>query len=160
MANVIWLYCLVINPVLWAVGELFDCLSLAESHNRYFGVEVLFDCTSALIDFVVLILLIWGSIRLRSLPTAGRSLLLTGFGIKVASTLLFFALNIALGVVSGLADASDTSTTPTEFTSVTVLGLLLLPVLLLQLGFDVVALVWLAFAQPARWRVLSTNDWR
>jgi hypothetical protein len=140
MANWICVYAIAISPILWFIST-FSCGvtgTLYHEESPLLVVEVLETLVGIFVSLGITILLVLGGVRLRALRPSGVSLLKLGFWLDLsfaAADILF-----GLGVVILFSQESDYREAKT---AEAILSFFLFVLVILQLAFELIALIWL-----------------
>jgi len=142
MANWICIYSIAISPLLWILANGTCCVSGPTFHeaSSLFGIEVILTVVFLPIDLAATILLVIGGLKLRNLRRSSVLFLKIGLWIHVASGALSILISLLLTAVA-VASPDDPFAESTPAGEV--LSVLLLPVFLGAVVFEIVALVWL-----------------
>jgi hypothetical protein len=147
MGNLICIYCLVLNPLLWAVDNLACCLtgSSLAPQSQFSGFEVLVQLLHSALGLGTAALLAWGGARLRKRGLAGKGLAQAGFAVSLAVSAVCFLSGLLLAVAAmAREDRPFAESTPEG----TVISFFTTVLDLCAWAFEVVALVWLARSGP------------
>jgi hypothetical protein len=140
MANLICAYCFVAGPIIWVCNNLTCLLGLSESKTwPFYGAHLALDIADAVIGLGIMLFLVWGGYSLRNLRPDASNLLLTGFSVKLAWSILDFILEMGLSLISELHYTGPAR----PLSLVTAIAFFMFIVFLIELAFIIVSLVWL-----------------
>lgn len=149
MAQVIFVYAVMINPALWILSNL-TCLATGAMFvegSGFFAVEVLMALVGFFVGLATLVLLIVGGLQLRAKRKVGRTLLLTGFSINFGYAFISLFLMVAMLAAAAsdptAAYVAQDTTEPSDAEAF--LGLLFLLIYMAAFFFEVFAFFWLLF---------------
>lgn len=136
MANWICIYGIILSPILYAMSTLATLVGWAASDG---GGTVVLDLLSMAIGVGSTVLLVMGGLRLKAFRFSALVLLKTGLWISLISTAVLLFLYMVIGAAEGASGMATTSPSDAE----TAIFVILLPLALASVVFEIVALVWL-----------------
>ena len=142
MAHWICVYCIYVVPILFVVVWITSFASdpMFHENSRYRVTEMNWSVFSFLSDLASVILMVVGGLRLRVFKRLGPALIKIGIGLHLAvgviSVVVFVAMSNAASQTDFVPDDADPG-------PIIVLMLLMFPLLLGVLVFEIVSLIWL-----------------
>jgi hypothetical protein len=143
MANWICIYCLGVVPSLTIISLpwTFSGASSVGSASPAFGLAILWDLATLVIDVASAIVLFLGGLKLKRLTPKARWWAIMSFYVSLGSKAIVLLGSLFVWAVEAAVTSGASSSDPT--TGEAFLGLFAILLLLAVLVFEVVALVWL-----------------
>ena len=133
MGNWICIYCLIIHPILWLMDTTTTFVGGFENDTE------LFLCLSgSVLDTIVTAILVVGGLRLRELRRSGPRIVKLALGMSLVILAVFLLIGLPLIAVS-----IDLQEEIQPMTTGDYLICLMLPIYLVEIVFQIIALTWL-----------------